>query len=76
MSAEHTCWGTPRERYDEHTELQGDSCVEAAKEIDVPGAFDLPGERVAVIVLAHVIEVVGVVAEHAANGEWTLPWGR
>ena len=61
---------------EEHTELQGDSCVETAKEIDVPGVFDLSGERVAVIVLAHVGEVVGVVAEHAADGEWALPWGR
>jgi hypothetical protein len=59
----------------EHMGLHGDSCVEPTKEIDVPWALDFSSERVAIIVLAHVGEVVGIVAEHAADGEWALPWG-
>ena len=57
-------------------ELHGDSCVESAKEINVPRALDFSGERIAVVVLPHIGDVVGVVAEHAADGEWALPWGR
>jgi hypothetical protein len=61
---------------DEHMELHGDSCVESAKEVDVLGALDFSGERVAIIVLAHVGEVVRIVAKHTADGEWALPWCR
>jgi hypothetical protein len=58
---------------DEHMGLPSNSCVESAKETDVPRVLDLSGERVAIIVLPHVGEVVRVIAEHAADGEWALP---
>jgi hypothetical protein len=45
-----------------------------AKEIDIPGALDLSGEWFAIVIFAHVREVVGVVAEYAADGEWPFPW--
>jgi hypothetical protein len=48
--------------------------IKPAKEIDVPGALNLSGERLAVVFFAHVREVVGVVAEYAADGEWPFPW--
>ncbi|KAK1650850.1 hypothetical protein QYE76_068655 [Lolium multiflorum] len=43
--------------------------IKPAKEIDVPGALDLSGEWLAVVVFAHICEVLGVVAEYAADGE-------
>jgi hypothetical protein len=47
------------------------------EEIDVPGALDLSGGRVAFVVLAHIREVVGIIAEHTADSEWPLPrWGQ
>ena len=49
--------------------------IEPAEEIDVPGAFDLPGEWLAVVVSARIGEVVGGIAEYAADGEWPFPWG-
>jgi hypothetical protein len=49
--------------------------IKPAEEVDVPGAFDLPGEWFAVVVFAHIGEVVGVIAEYVADGEWPFPWG-
>jgi hypothetical protein len=56
--------------------LHGDLRVKPAKEIDVPGAFDLSGEWLAIVILAQVREIVSVIAEHAAYGEWPLPLWR
>jgi hypothetical protein len=50
--------------------------VKPAEKIDVPGALDLPGEWLAVVVLADVGEVIGVVAEYTADSEWPFPWRR
>jgi hypothetical protein len=50
--------------------------VKPAKEVDVPGALDLPGEWLTVVIFANIGEVVGVVAEYAADGKWTFPRRR
>jgi hypothetical protein len=49
--------------------------VEPTEKVDIPRALDFSGERLALVVFADVGEVIGVVAEHAANGEWALPRG-
>jgi hypothetical protein len=49
--------------------------VKPSEEVDVPGALHLSGERFAFVVFADVGEVVGVVAEYAADGEWSFPRG-
>jgi hypothetical protein len=50
--------------------------VEPTKEVDVPRMLDFPGERLTLVILANIGEVVGVVAECAADGEWPFPWGE
>jgi hypothetical protein len=50
--------------------------VEPAEKVDVPGTLDFSGERLALVVLAYVSEVVSIVAKHAADGERSLPRGR
>jgi hypothetical protein len=48
--------------------------VEPTEEVDIPRSFDFPGERFALVILADIGEVVGVVAEYTADGERSFPW--
>jgi hypothetical protein len=49
--------------------------VKPAKEIDAPGALDLSGEGLAVVVFADVGEVIAAIAEYADDGKWSFPGG-
>jgi hypothetical protein len=48
--------------------------IEPTEEVNIPRSLDFPGERLAFVILADIGEVVGVVAERVADGEWPFPW--